>query len=160
MVKQSTYWQKLHKNIPDQRFTLEMLETFGEYCIGFDSHIVEYLPFFYEKDEWDKFALESLVRPRLDPTIAKMEKEGGTLEAMVLVAESKGEYSKYPFPKNWLHPYYAEKPCRVIHALETNELLYLDAINIVNHGAISNLPDDAIVDVPAVVKGGAVRGVM
>jgi alpha-galactosidase len=58
-----------------------------------------------------------------------------------------------------MHPYYAEKPCGAIEALETNDPLYLDAINIVNHGGISNLPEDAIVDIPAVIAGGAARGI-
>jgi alpha-galactosidase len=158
MVKKSQYWQKMHKNIPDQRFTLEILETLGEYCIGFDGHIIEYIPFFYEKNEWDTLGFESIVQNRLIPTIAKGEK-ASSLNAMTLIGEAKGEYSQYPFPKEWFHPYYAEKPCQVIRALETNELLYLDAINIVNNGSIENLPDDAIVDIPAIVKGGQVRGV-
>ena len=37
--------------------------------------------------------------------------------------------------------------------------LYLDAAVIQNRGSVSNLPDDAVVDVPAVVVGGQVRGV-
>ena len=160
LARHSIYWQKTHEDIPDQRFTLEMLESLGEYCIGFDGHIIEYLPFFYEKDQWGKLGFESIVKSGIDPAIAKAKADqGGSLEAMALIGASRGEYSKFPFPKEWFHPYYAEKPCQVIQALETNELLYLDAINIVNNGAITNLPENAIVDIPAVVKGGEVRGI-
>ena len=157
MVKKSRYWQQNHKNIPCQRFTLDMLETLGEYCVGFDDHIIEYIPFFYEKEEWDELGFKSLIHS-LVARITDGEK-ASTLEAMTLISESRGEYSQYPFPKEWLHPYYAEKPCEVIQALETNELLYLDSINIINNGSITNLPEDAIVDIPAIVKGGEVRGV-
>jgi len=82
--------------------------------------------------------------------------DGYTLEAQTL----QGAYIETPpFPKDPEHPYYAEKPCRVIEALETNTPTYLDAMNIVNHGSISNLPAEAIVDIPAVVVGGGVRGI-
>ena len=157
MVKKSKYWRQNHTNIPCQRFTLDILEMLGEYCVGFDDHITEYVPFFYEKDEWEKLGFQSMGHS-LMTKIAEGEK-ASTLEAMTLISESQGEYSKYPFPKEWLHPYYAEKPCEVIQALETNELLYLDSINIGNNGSITNLPHDAIVDIPAIVKGGEVRGV-
>jgi alpha-galactosidase/6-phospho-beta-glucosidase family protein len=69
------------------------------------------------------------------------------------------EYQKPPFPEDPDHPYYAEEPCRVIMALETNTPTYFDAINIVNNGAISNLPADAIVDVPGIAIGGEVRSI-
>ena len=157
-VRESTYWKTKHENIPRQEFTLEVLETFGAYPVGFDDHVIEYLPFFYEKDEWKNHNRDSIVDESLLPVIKKGS-FGQSLEAMTLIGDAKGAYLKFPFPKKWNDPYYAEKPCEVIEALETNNLLYIDAINIVNNGTISNLPEDAIVDVPAVVKGGRVRGV-
>ena len=47
----------------------------------------------------------------------------------------------------------------MITALETNTPLYFDAINIRNNGAVENLPDDVILDVPALAIGGEVRSV-
>ena len=69
------------------------------------------------------------------------------------------EYSKPPFPVDPEHPYYAEKPCQVITALETNTPTYFDAINIPNNGAVTNLPDDVILDVPGIAIGGEVRSI-
>ena len=57
------------------------------------------------------------------------------------------------------HPYYAENPCRVISALETNTPTYFDAINIVNNGAVGNLPANAILDIPGIAIGGEVRSI-
>ena len=151
-VRASTYWKKNRKNIPEQKFTLEVLETFGAYPVGYDGHIVEYLPFFYEKHEWAKQGFESITAG-LRRAVAQGER-GKMLEAMTLHGGTT-----YPFPKDNNHPYYAEKPCAVIEALETNRPTYLDAINIVNHGSISNLPADAIVDIPALAVGGKVRGI-
>ena len=85
-----------------------------------------------------------------------MGDDSKTLESMTLLTSDR---HKTPFPNDVNHEYYAEKPCAVIDAMETNTLTYLDAVNIVNRGCISNLPFDAIVDIPAVVKGGQVRGV-
>lgn len=154
-VRQSKYWHENRKNIPMQKFTLEILDTFGAYCVGYDDHITEYLPFFYEETEWAQQGFESRVHGLQQKV--KQGDHGKTLEAMTLLAESR--HQQIPFPADDNHPYYAESPCTVINALETNRPLYLDAINIVNHGSIDNLPADAIVDIPAMVTGGEVRGV-
>ena len=155
-VRQSKYWHENRDNIPKQKFTLELLETFEAYCVGYDEHIVEYLPFFYEKGEWEERDFESMAERRLPARLEEGD-AGKTLEAMTLIAESRRQ--QIPFPADDTHEYYAEKPCGVIDALETNQPLYLDALNIVNHGSIDNLPADAIVDVPAVIVGGEARGI-
>lgn len=155
-VRKSKYWHKNRENIPCQKFTLEILEAFGAYCVGYDDHIVEYLPFFYEENEWAEHGFKGILNRRLKPTVEKGD-SAKTLEAMTLLAEAREQAIQ--FPADDTHPYYAEKPCAVIDALETNKPLYLDAINIVNHGSIDNLPVDAIVDIPAVVVGGEVRGI-
>lgn len=153
-VRNSPYWNKKHEGMPRQEFTLGILKTFGAYPVGYDSHIIEYIPFFYEKSEWEEHEWESRART-LRELIAR-GKEGKALEKMTLLG---GQVDKPPFPRDDEHPYYAEKPTAVIEALETNTPLYLDAINIVNHGSIDNLPADAVVDVPAVVVGGEARGI-
>lgn len=151
-VRKSEYWLANHKNIPAQKFTLEVLNTFGMYPIGYDDHIIEYLPFFWEQEEWAAHGYKS---PRR--TYERLaENREYTLEMQNLLGKT---YESPPFPGDSSHPYYAETPCKVIHALETNTPLYLDAINIKNHGAVSNLPPDVILDVPAVVVGGDVRSV-
>ncbi|HOJ31738.1 MAG TPA: hypothetical protein PLP13_06895 [bacterium] len=53
-VRKSIYWKKNFKNIPHQKFTLELLDISGVYPVGYDDHLVEYIPFFYEKKEWKK----------------------------------------------------------------------------------------------------------
>lgn len=149
-VRASKYWHQQFPNTPKQTFTLEILNTFGMYPVGYDDHIIEYLPFFYEPEEWEAHGFVSLA-----DTYEKMaEQKQHTLETQRLLGK---EFTKPPFPKDPDHPYYAENPCRVIHALETNTPTYFDAINIVNHNAIDNLPADAIVDVPALAIGGCVR---
>ena len=84
------------------------------------------------------------------------EKKQHILEITRLLGK---EFDKPPFPVNPDHPYYAENPCGVIVALETNTPTYFDAINIRNNGAVGNLPPDVILDVPAVCVGGEVRSI-
>ena len=151
-VHNSPYWRKKFDNVPQQTFTLELLDVFGMYPVGYDEHIVEYTSCFYEPHEWEKHGFKSL-RGFYEKKISEGTR---TLEDQQN-AEKNNAFP--PFPKDPHHPYYAENPCRVISALETNTPCYIDAVNIVNHGAVGNLPADAILDLPALVIGGAVRSI-
>jgi alpha-galactosidase len=148
-VRESVYWKKNYKNVPHQKFTLQVLDVFGSYPVGYDDHIVEYIPFFYEKKEWQKMGYHS-EKYELKEFLRKQKDKG-------IIGELKTE--KPPFPRNLEDPYYREGPVSVAESLLTNKPLYLDAINIVNNGSIHNLPTDAIVDIPAVVIGGRARGI-
>jgi alpha-galactosidase len=53
----------------------------------------------------------------------------------------------------------SERAEKVIAAMATGDTLYEQALNLPNEGYISNLPQDAIVEVPAVVGAGGPRGV-
>ena len=151
-MRASKYWNEVFPSIPEQRYTKEVYETFGMYPVGYDEHIVEYLPFFQDPEEWKKWGLHSLREFYENLT----KKKSHTLETQRLLGKN---YSKPPFPVNPDHPYYAENPCKVILALETNTPLYFDAINIRNNGAVDNLPPDVILDVPALAVGGEVRSI-
>ena len=151
-VRKSKYWKKRFNVVPPQMFTLETMNAFNMYPVGYDDHIIEYLPFFWEESEWENHQYESLA----DKYEKLADKKTYSLDVQRLLGK---EYTNPPFPVNPDHPYYAEEPCRVIVALETNTPTYFDAINIVNHGAITNLPSDAIVDVPGIAIGGQVRSI-
>ena len=148
-VAKSKWWRKVHKNVPEQIFTLDVLKAFGEYPVGYDGHICEYVPFFYEKSEWEKRGLE----PRID-SLRREHRRASSGKT-----RARGEFYDVPFPRDGHHPYYLEKPTQVMEAFATNEPLYMTTIVIPNRGSIENLPGDAVVDVPAVAVGGEVRGV-
>jgi len=151
-VRDSKYWHQNFPSIPEQSFTLEVLNTFGMYPVGYDEHIIEYMPFFSEPEIQKKFGLKSLA----DFYEGLTKKKSHTLETQRLLGKN---YSKPPFPVDPDHPYYAENPCKVITALETNTPTYFDAINIRNNGAVGNLPDNVILDVPGLAIGGEVRSI-
>ena len=152
LMKSSKYWNEVFPSIPEQKFSKELYNVFGMYPVGYDTHIIEYIPFFQDKNEWEQWGLKSLAGTY--ETLA--QKKSHTLETQRLIDKT---YRQPPFPADPDHPYYAEAPCRVITALETNTPLYFDAINIRNNGAVENLPDDVILDVPALAIGGEVRSV-
>ncbi len=151
-MRSSKYWNESFPNIPNQRYTKEVYETFGMYPVGYDEHIVEYMPFIQDPAEWEKWGLHS----RRETYERLTQKKSHTLETQRLLGKS---YNYPPFPVDPDHPYYAENPCKVITALETNTPLYFDAINIRNNGAVENLPDDVILDVPGLAIGGEVRSI-
>lgn len=160
-IPRSKYWLENHpeQRLPRQRFSLEVFKTFGVYPIGYDDHILEYMSFFYEPHEWNTKGFRHPMKEELKKTIAKQQKSfETTMKHRHLLGETGGN-DRPPFPRTYAHPYYREAPCSVIHALETNQLLYLDACVGFNHGAASNLPYDAIVDRPVVVIGGDLRSV-
>ena len=139
--------------MPPQKFTLEVLKAFNIYPIGYDDHITEYMPFFWEQEEWAEHGYASVK----GEYVRMSEKEAtSTMEVIKLLG---ADYQHPPFPKDDTHPYYSEEPCRVIHALETNTPTYFDAIVIPNNGAVDNLPREAVLDVPALAIGGEVRSI-
>jgi alpha-galactosidase len=152
-VADSKYWRERFPNVPPQKFTLEVLKTFDMYPIGYDDHITEYLPFFWEECEWAEHGYASV---KSEYVRMSEKKATSTLEAIKLLG---ADYQHPPFPKDDGHPYYSEEPCRVIQALESNSPTYFDAIVVPNNGAVDNLPREAVLDVPALAIGGEVRSV-
>jgi len=153
-VSASAWWQPHQRGgTPEHAFSLDIYRTFGMYPIGYDNHVCEYFSCFYEKSEWTERGIIPLLDRRLRPQVVSRKT---TFEAQHLMGGSGREY---PFPKNPQNPYYRESVSPVIVALATNRPLYLDAMVGPNCGAISNLPDDAMVDRPVVVVGGEVRSV-
>ncbi|HET7615487.1 MAG TPA: hypothetical protein VFK27_00925, partial [Bacillales bacterium] len=51
-----------------------------------------------------------------------------------------------------------EKAFQIIRAISENRNEYIEAVNIPNNGCITNLSDDAIVEVPALVSSCGIQG--
>lgn len=159
-VRKNKYWRRLHENVPEQRFTLDFLDAFGVYPVGYDNHICEYLPMFYTKAEWDRLGYHSVLHYMKKAQVRKKKGKsrranGGTLEDLEIWRQASE--TAHPFPKDATLPYYKESPVDVMQALLTAGPLYMDAMVTVNNGAIANLPHHAVVDVPGVIVGGAAR---
>ncbi len=157
-VRKSKYWQQNLKNVPEQVFTLNFLNTFGIYPVGYDNHIAEYIPFFYEPQERKElkypFYLELLEK------VSKAQKKDsatGTIADLELDRmASKDEFS---FPKDPASKFYKEAPVSVMEAFITGKPHYFDSMVLLNRGCITNLAPDAAVDIPAIAVGGQVHGI-
>lgn len=157
-VRESPFWRANQPNIPEQVFTLEFLDAFGIYPVGYDNHISEYMPFFYAPEAWDSLGYRpSLHGLRELRAVQSQRSATGTIDD-VEVERILGQ-GTFPFPKDPAVPYYRETPVAVMEALLSGTPLCLDAMVLKNEGCITNLPASATVDIPAVVAGGRVRGI-
>jgi alpha-galactosidase/6-phospho-beta-glucosidase family protein len=121
------------------------------------------MPFFYSAEEQKtlgyssklenlkRFEKEALGKPRNNAEAA------GTIDD-VEIDRILGK-GKFPFPKEPGGEYYKETPVAVMESLITSEPLYLDSMVQLNNGCISNLPADAVVDIPVIIAGGSAHGV-
>ena len=158
LISESPYWHENIENVPEQMFSLEFYKAFGIYPIGYDNHIVEYFPFFYNRTEWEELKYRSSLDKlsQLPKSEITRSIEGNINDVELERILRKG---KFPFPKDPTHPYYRETPVRVMEALVSGEPTYFDAMILLNRGSVSNLPDDAVLDLPGIVVGGRPRAV-
>jgi alpha-galactosidase len=112
-----------------------------------DSHLAEYLPWCHDPQTrpWEKYNFHLYDWER-----AGVEREKGwrTIEAMVQGAE----------PVDQLREAEGDGAVEIVEGLLGDAAVYRPAVNIPNRGYISNLPEGAIVEVPAVVGNWGIQG--
>jgi alpha-galactosidase len=111
-----------------------------------DSHLAEYLPWCHDPQTrpWEKYNLFLYDWNRAQ---VERDKQWQAIEAM-----AQGDASVDP-----LRGAHGEGAVEVIEGLLGQEI-YREAVNIPNEGHIANLPDGAIVELPAMVGGWGIRG--
>ncbi|MFX0093306.1 MAG: hypothetical protein ACFFBD_16240 [Candidatus Hodarchaeota archaeon] len=124
--------------------TQHMFRIFGLLPVPGDCHLTEYLPYTTTKENWHKYLIQLYDFDR-----AKRQREGMWQRINDMIT-GKRELDLFPNP--------GERADAVIAEIFTNENAYEPAVNIINNGAISNLPDDAIVEVPALINSYGVSG--
>ena len=131
------FWEKLEASDPDYQPLSRLLgQVHGLYPAVGDTHAGEYIGDAWRyvgTDGYDFDAHERSVddlRRRVHAVAA-----GDTEEAQAWLSRTSGE-----------------RAVPIMVGLENDENSYEEAVNIVNRGAIPNLPDDAIVEVPAMVS--------
>ncbi|QJD86203.1 family 4 glycosyl hydrolase [Cohnella herbarum] len=121
--------------------TRAMFRHFGFWPCPTDDHIGEYLPYAWEKVGYHgyDFAKANVHR---DDTWKK-------IKGMADGAEPLGDLLTVPS---------GEIAFDIIQAIAGNRNAYALAVNVPNNGSITNLPADAIVEVPALVSGYGIQG--
>ena len=118
--------------------THKVFDHFGLFPIPGDEHLDEYLP-------WMKYDL-SLYNWELMAAIRDYQ-----WEHVTELIETRDDLGLFEDP-------HSEGAVEVIEGLLGNEEFYWEAVNIPNIGSIEGLPENAIVEVPAFLASGKIKG--
>lgn len=152
-VRRKDTWEDLYplihegsKNIYPkfEPLTQHLFKIFGLLPVSGDCHLAEYLPYTYTKENWKKYNIQLYDFER-----------GKNLRKAMWEKISSIISGKKPLD---IAPISTERADWVIAEIVTNANAYENAVNISNNGSISNLPNDAIVEVPALVNSHGVSG--
>ncbi|MFW9991878.1 MAG: hypothetical protein ACFFD4_07440 [Candidatus Odinarchaeota archaeon] len=124
--------------------TQHMFRIFGHLPLPGDTHLTEYVPYTVTKQNWKKYSIQLY-----DFQWAKEQREKMWTRIRETIAGTR-ELDLQTNP--------SERADSIIAEMYTNQNVYEQSVNITNNGSISNLPDDAIVEVPALVSGSGVSG--
>lgn len=122
--------------------TRELFRSFGLFPNPSDDHIGEYLSYAWGKCDHDGYDFAA--------ADAHRERQMRRLEAMASGKEPVTEYIKRAS---------GEIVFDIISGMLKNTNAILPAVNIPNRGCISNLPADAVVEVPAIVNAAGIQGI-
>ena len=128
--------------------TRRLFELMGTCPVPGDCHMVEYLPFTHTmaKGLWEKYDVQMYP---LRERAAERDVMWGQIEKMANGAQSFDH----------LRGVHTERAELIMAAIVTNSHAVEPAINLPNRGCIENLPPGSIVEVPAEVSAGGVRGI-
>jgi alpha-galactosidase len=129
-------------------FSMALFRDFDYLPLPGDTHLVEYLPWAHDpiSQPWEKYQIplyawgdHEMVRTILHQMLAELA-DGKRKVGSLRDAQSEGAVE-------------------LIAAMVSNEQYYDEAVNIPNRGAIANLPDETIVEIPGLVSGMGVNGI-
>jgi alpha-galactosidase len=147
--------------VPDNmRISASLFKIFGAFPAPGDRHVAEFVPYFLnqEADYGRKFGLSLMkaygqdpdhwneIRKHLDgymPVDRYLKRSGEMAISLITAIENSGFAIR---ATNTNDPYF--KLAR-----------YFDAVNIPNYGLVTNLPEGAILEIPATVTHNGIRGV-
>ncbi len=130
-----------HKDFAEDRVRVELMRQFGFFVTESTPHNSEYLPYFRRTRELrERYGLaETSVRSTAPERARDWEKDSG-----VAGAEAGGLVRSHEYASSIIEAWRTNKP-------------YLFNGNVMNRGAIANLPDNCCVEVPCVVDQSGVR---
>ena len=133
---------------PDfEPLSMDLFRVF-EYCpVPGDTHLAEYLPWAHDPvaEPWGRYDIPLLDWDENDMT-------------RVFLAQMMAQMAAGSMSVNGMRDATSEGAAEIITAIVNNSDYYEEAINLPNNGAIANLPDETIVEVPALVNGRGLQG--
>ena len=125
---------------------LDMFRLFGRLPIAGDTHLSEYLPWLYDPAArpWETYQL-----PLYD--------WGGNESVREALQSIMAAMASGDMPVDGMRDAPSEGATELIAALGGDDAYIDETVNVPNQGAISNLPDETIVELPAVVGSFGIR---
>lgn len=138
-------WQALPASF--EPLTRRVFDAFGLFPIPGDEHLCEYLPWVSDPitQPWEKYELE------LYEWADRHQDREDQWMKLAQTAQTKTNPEEFA-------PGYSEGALEVIENILTDGKLLWEALNIPNQGHITNLPEDAIIELPGVIHAGGVTG--
>jgi alpha-galactosidase len=138
-------WQQLPENF--EPLTRRVFDAFGLFPIPGDEHLCEYLPWMSDPVEkpWQKFDISLYDWDYFSQHRDLMWQQ---LKHDMLAGSPSQAYTQV----------HSEGAIEVIEAILTDSNLLWEAVNIPNAGLIKGLPEDAIVEVPAIINRSGIHG--
>ena len=129
-----------------EKVRIDMMRRFGYYSTESNGHLSEYLPWYRKRSgEIKKWIdMDSWIRGETGGYL-RVCSEGRNWFRAEFARGKRPETMKYTIENRS-----QEHGSRIIEALETGRV-YRGHFNMVNHGTISNLPEDAIIESPGFV---------
>jgi len=136
-------WLKYIKGMPERTMVNALFEKFGYLPITTDSHFGEYIH--WAKDIADNKGIKDFYRRYKKYCFAHLRQVDDIL---------KGSYKE-----EWWKKFSGERMIPMFEEIITDAKAEELAVNLPNHGLISNLPEDCVVEVPAIVDKKGVHGI-
>ena len=137
------------KSLPPtfEPLTRTVYELFDLIPVSGDCHLAEYLPYTHNvnRKTWERYNIQMY---DMEWSSRKRNENWQRIEAM---ADEKVAVHE-------LRKTFSERAELIISSIINNENSYESAVNLPNKGYITNLPEGAIVEVPALVSGAGVIG--
>jgi len=137
--KQATIEQQMDHTI---KLSVYLMDTYGLYPLPSDNHVGEYLSYAWE--------LAGMAGHPFD----RVDRESDEFRADIRLWTSGAK----PMPE-WMFQPSGERAVAIVDGILHNTHQYEISVNIANKGYIPNLPDGAIVEIPAMVDATGVHGV-
>ena len=127
--------------------SMDLFRAFNYCPVPGDTHLAEYLPWTHDPQSkpWERYNLRlydweanEMFREFSHHRLDQMANGSATIDG--------------------LHDAHSEGAVEIIEAIVANLNRYEEAVNISNNGAIPNLPDEAIVELPGLISGDGVHG--
>lgn len=128
--------------------TREMFDILKVCPVPGDCHMVEYLPYTHnaQRNSWDKYDIQ------MYPLVRAAKSRDNMWEDIEAMVEGKKSIDH-------LREVHTERAELIMASILNNKHSYEPAVNVPNHGYITNLPEEAIVEVPAVVSAAGIHGI-